>query len=75
MGMKRIIAMSTVLALSLQLIGCATPVKPWQKGNLAKSEMGFNPDQLQARFEEHAYHSKEGASGGLSVGGGGCGCN
>lgn len=68
--MKRLIP----LALSLLVFGCST-VQPWQKGNLANSEMSFSPDALQARFEEHAYHSKEGASGGLSVGGGGCGCN
>lgn len=74
MSMKRIIAMSSALSISLLMIGCGT-VQPWQKGNLAKHEMSFNPDPLQVRFEEHAYHSKEGASGGLSVGGGGCGCN
>jgi len=62
------------LALSVALVGCST-VQPWQKGNLAKSEMSFDHDPLQTRFEEHTYFSKEGASGGMSVGGGGCGCN
>ena len=37
--------------------------------------MAFDPDPLQTRFDEHTFHSKEGATGGLSVGGGGCGCN
>ena len=50
-------------------------VQPWQKGNLAKPEMAFDPDALETRFADHTYFSKEGASGGASVGGGGCGCN
>ena len=72
--MKRLIAVASALALSVLLIGCET-VQPWQKGNLAKSEMVFDPDPLQIRFMEHTYFSKEGASGGLGAGGGGCGCN
>jgi hypothetical protein len=72
--MKRLIAVASALAFSVLLIGCET-VQPWQKGNLAKSDMAFGPDPLQTRFEEHTYFSKEGASGGMNVGGGGCGCN
>jgi len=75
--MKRLASVFTcagALVLSVGLVGCST-VQPWQKGNLAKSEMSFDHDPLQTRFEEHTYFSKEGASGGMSVGGGGCGCN
>lgn len=54
--------------------GC-TPVQPWQKGNLAKSHMQFDPDPLESRFTKHVQDSREGASGGYGVGGGGCGCN
>lgn len=72
--MRRIFAIAGALALSVGLMGCET-VSPWQKGNLAKPEMAFDPDPLQTRFAEHTYFSKEGASGGMSVGGGGCGCN
>lgn len=54
--------------------GCST-VQPWQKGALAKPDMGFDPDPLEARFAQHIYFSKENASGGYGVGGGGCGCN
>ena len=78
MAMKRSIASlitcSGLLAASVALMGCET-VQPWQKGNLAKPDMAFDSDPLQTRFEEHTYFSKEGASGGMSVGGGGCGCN
>ena len=72
--MKKSIALFSTLALSVLLVGCGT-VQPWQKGNLAKEDMAFDSDPLQTRFTEHTFHSKEGATGGLSVGGGGCGCN
>jgi hypothetical protein len=69
--MKRLVLL---MACVLVAAGCSS-VKPWQKGNLAKPAMAFDYDPQQTRFEEHIYHSKEGASGGASVGGGGCGCN
>ena len=56
--------------------GCAyNPPQPWEKGNLAKPEMSMNLDPLEARFTQHIYGSREAASGGYGVGGGGCGCN
>lgn len=64
------------LVLAAALGGCAIqPVAPWQKGVLAKPAMGFEADRLEAAFAEHIYTSKEAASGGAAVGGGGCGCN
>lgn len=74
MAMRKLIAVASALALSVFLVGCGT-VQPWQKGNLAKPDMAFDSDPLQTRFAEHTYFSKEGASGGMNVGGGGCGCN
>ncbi len=64
-------------ALALASSGCALvqPVAPWQKGVLAKPAMSFESDRLEAAFAEHVYSSKEAASGGSGVGGGGCGCN
>ena len=64
-------------ALVLPLMGCLTvdPVQPWEKGNLAKPEMTMEADGLDQRFVQHIYGSKENASGGYGVGGGGCGCN
>ena len=66
-----------VLAALSALGGCATfePPKPWEKGQLAKPGMQFDYDRLDARAQVHVYTSKEGASGGYGVGGGGCGCN
>ena len=69
---------SVVIAVMVVcLTGCASlnTVKPWEKGNLAKPEMVFDSDRVDSAFVEHIYSSKEGASGGASVGGGGCGCN
>jgi len=57
--------------------GCASfaPPQPWEKGDLAKPAMRFDADALATRATQHVYQSKEGASAGGSVGGGGCGCN
>ena len=63
-----------VVAIAAAASGCAS-VQPWQKGNLAKKEMAFDGDPLEARYQQHIYFSKENASGGYGVGGGGCGCN
>ena len=70
----RLAAVALIAALG---IGCTSvpTVQPWQKGNLAKTEMSFDPDPLEQRFADHTYFSKEAASGGSGVGGGGCGCN
>jgi hypothetical protein len=50
-------------------------VKPWQKGILAKKQMALQGDPIDGYVDEHIYFSKEGSTGGKSVGGGGCGCN
>jgi hypothetical protein len=55
-------------------IGCS-PVKPWQKGNLAKPIMAFNSDPLETQFRQHVYSSREAASGGNGVNISSCGCN
>jgi len=66
----------TLLALAATA-GCTLirPVQPWEKGDLARPEMSFETDRLDSAFTEHTYSSKEAASGGTGVGGGGCGCN
>ena len=64
------------------LSGCAgfsslpgEPVAPWEKGRLALPEMGFESDALRRAAHDKVYTSKESASGGAGVVGGGCGCN
>ena len=63
--------------LFASLGGCGTlpPVQAWEKGNLARPEMAFERDALDTKFTDHIYFSKEAATGGTGVGGGGCGCN
>ena len=62
---------------ALLFAGCSIqPVKPWQKGTLAKQSFKEGTCAPSfSRFLHHIYFSKEGSKGGSNVGGGGCGCN
>ena len=63
-------------AVMLLLLACAcTTVAPYQRGYLAREDMALDPSLGTARALEKTYSAKEAASGGASVGGGGCGCN
>jgi hypothetical protein len=66
-------AIAIVLA-ALVAAGCAA-VAPYQRGYLAREDMALDPSLGTARALEKTYSAKEAASGGASVGGGGCGCN
>jgi len=71
-------ARRVLIALAITgLAGCSAyaPPQAWEKGNLAKPAMTMAADPLDQRFIQHIYGSKENASGGYGVGGGGCGCN
>lgn len=61
-------------ALAALACGC-TPVAPYQRGYLARPDMALEPGVGTAKALEKTFTSKEAASGGASVGGGGCGCN
>lgn len=50
-------------------------VKPWERGILAEQDMQLVDDPLMTYADDHIYFSKEAATGGKGVGGGGCGCN
>ena len=80
--LKKILKSGSTVATALvvaHLGGCAlaprVDVAAFDKGDLARPAMQFDADRLEAAFGDHVYFSKEGASGGRSVGGGGCGCN
>jgi len=66
-----------VLALGLTMLGgCAqVGVKPWQRDILARNSMALDSDGNIGGYHDHIYFSKEGATGGRSASGGGCGCN
>lgn len=72
--MKALRFLCASVALAMLMGGCAD-VKPWEKGNLAKSHMSFDPDPAESHFMHKTYQAKEASSGGYSIGGGGCGCN
>jgi len=62
------------VALGLVLSGCGT-VQPWERDILARSDMAFDPDPMEATLRSHIHFSKEAALRGGGAGGGGCGCN
>lgn len=63
----------------LVLAGCAQldaiAPKAWEKERLAKPEMTIEGDSHAGKLDQRVYSSRENASGGYGVGGGGCGCN
>jgi hypothetical protein len=72
-----------IIGLLSSLAACSTAgdiltvndVKPWERGTLARDDMQLVNDSLDQRVDEHIYFSREASTGGVSVQGGGCGCN
>ena len=63
------------IALALVALAGCVNVAPYQRGYLARESMALDPDPGMAKALKKTYSAKEAASGGASVGGGGCGCN
>jgi hypothetical protein len=63
-----------VALLAASGAGCAT-VAPYERETLSRADMELDRDEALGRAEGHATEVREGASGGLGAGGGGCGCN
>ena len=55
------------------MTGCAA-VRPWEREYLADEIIQFEPDQLEASWDQHVHEVLEGSRGGFSDSGGGCGC-
>ena len=70
---KAFFILATAMLISV-VTGCAN-VKPWQREHLADYTMRADRDPLGVAQAEHIWFSREEASGGRGVGGGGCGCN
>jgi len=62
-------------ALSLLALCACAHVAPYQRGYLARPEMGFDESPGMAKTLEKVFVAKEAASGSGTVGGSGCGCN
>jgi uncharacterized protein DUF4266 len=77
MRRRRWLARALILGgLTAFLTGCAaTAVKPWDRDLLAEKKMRFNAQPMLNAIDDHVYFSKEGSTGGMDMGGGGCGCN
>lgn len=63
-----------VVVAGLGLGGCAG-VRPEQRAILADPTMVHEDQPLEGEAREHVFENREGAFGGGSVRGGGCGCN
>ena len=70
----RLLSLALLAVCACGVAGC-TNVKPWERGKLADYTMRADRDPLNDTFSEHVYFTREAASGGRGVGGGGCGCN
>ncbi len=72
----RLIARTVLIAPIVFSGACSfEEVKPWQRDVLAQDRAQLIQDRLEVESDQHIYFSKEAASGGGSLGGGGCGCN
>lgn len=64
------------VTLALSVGGCASMgAKAWDRDLMARRSMAPVTHPLVAGADDHIYFSKEGASGGRTFDGGGCGCN
>ena len=64
-----------VVAICCALVCGCTTVQPWERGTLSDYTMRSDRDPLEDILQEHVYFTREAATGGRGVGGGGCGCN
>lgn len=71
---RALLGLAILAALGLTAGGC-TAVQPWQRAHLADYTMRPDRDPLADADYEHVYFTREAATGGRGVGGGGCGCN
>ncbi len=73
---SRIAALIVLLMVSLAAMasGCVM-VRPEQREFLADPSMTFGADGTAGSQEEHVLSNREGAYGGGTTTGGGCGCN
>jgi hypothetical protein len=72
-GSKRFDGGRVVLAVVAMATGCAE-VRPYERAQLAHPTMAAD-DPFTSGIANHVNAISEGGSGGLSAGGGGCGCN
>jgi len=72
-GMVRVV-LGIVAAVALSSTWGCVHVAPYERGTLAHPTMSAD-DPYTTPLANHVQDVSEGATGGLSGGGGGCGCN
>jgi hypothetical protein len=80
--MTRLVALTGLVLFAAASIGCGSArmlegvgVRPWEREALARRDMAWDPDPLEAELRSHIYFAKEASLQGSGAGGGGCGCN
>jgi|ETNmetMinimDraft_30_1059905.scaffolds.fasta_scaffold87200_2 hypothetical protein len=71
----RDVLLHLVLLGALCLLGGCATLQPWERGRLAHDCMQVPSDPFDSAFHAHLEAAREGSTGGLLIGGGGCGCN
>lgn len=67
------IRLSLIAVAAAGGLAACTHVRPYERGKLAHPTM--RTGNISGPGEEHMYSVQEGATGGDTAGGGGCGCN
>jgi len=71
---KQFMSLVLLSVIAGGLTGCDS-VQPWQRKTLADYTMRADRDPIGDGIRDHVFFSREMATGGEGVGGGGCGCN
>lgn len=72
--MELVIKLIIVAGIALSSVGCVH-VKPWQMGDLTRSDMKWEPDPRISSTRDHIYMSKEGSSNNSATAKAGCACH
>lgn len=72
--LRKLVGLVIVGSLLLACGGCQS-VQPWERGTLTDYTMRPDRDSLHKAMKAHVYYTREAATGGQGIGGGGCGCN
>ena len=64
-----------IFVFSAMALASCVRVRPHEREDLSRRSMTMDRDLGEERFTHHAEGAREGAEGGTSMPGGGCGCN
>lgn len=70
-----IVARLAFVLITVTCTSACTNVQPWEKGNFTKASMSLEPWSVPAYLNNKTMEKAlESSRGGISLGGGGCGC-